>query len=138
MSSTSGLKSSDCNSWPPLSADEIETKVKGLPLWIVEGKAPPILQREFKTKNFSTALEYINHAGAVCEERGHHANFHLTGWNTVKVEIYSHGTNSLTENDFNLAVAMDKGFSIAYSKKWLKENPESQKLIEAAQEAKEV
>ena len=138
MSSTSELKSSDCNSWPPLSADEIETKVKGLPLSVVEGKAPPILQREFKTKNFSTALEYINHAGAVCEERGHHANFHLTGWNTVKVEIYSHGTNSLTENDFNLAVAMDKGFSIAYSKKWLKENPESQKLIEAAQEAKEV
>lgn len=138
MSSTSGLKSSDCNSWPPLSADEIETKVKELPLWIVQGTAPPILQREFKTKNFSTALEYINHAGAVCEERGHHANFHLTGWNTVKVEIYSHGTNSLTENDFNLAVAMDKGFSIAYSKKWLKENPESQKLIEAAQEAKEV
>ena len=132
---SSDLKSSDCNSWPPLGTEEIKAQSNKLPLWSVEGESPPVLQREFKTKNFAAALEYINHAGAVCEQRGHHANFHLTSWNTVKVDVYSHGTNSLTENDFNLAAAIDSGYSIAYSKKWLKENPEVEAVVEAAKEA---
>ena len=132
---TTALKSNDCNAWPPLSAEEIEASKRKTPLWKVEGASPPVLVREFKTKNFQSALDFINHAGAVAERRGHHPNLHITGWNNVKVDIYSHGTNSLTENDFNLAEAIDKDYVIAYSKKWLKENPEVAAVKE--KEAKE-
>ena len=120
---TTSLKSNDCNAWPALSLDEIEVQKAKTPLWEVQGDSPPILVREFKTNNFQSALDFINHAGAVAETRGHHPNLHITGWNHVRVEVYSHGTNSLTQNDFNLCEAIDKDFVIKYSKKWLEENP---------------
>jgi 4a-hydroxytetrahydrobiopterin dehydratase len=123
---TTALKSSDCNEWPPLSAEEIEVSKSAVPLWKVVGDSPPKLSREFKTKNFQCALDFINHAGKVAEERGHHPDLHIEGWNGVRVVIYSHGTNSLTQNDFNLAEAIDKDFSVAYNKKWLSENPHVQ------------
>ena len=122
--STADLKSSDCNKWPPLKKEEIDELKPGVPTWSVVGEEPPKLEREFKCKNFQCALDYVNHAGKVCEERGHHADLSIFGYNNVKVSIYSHGTKSLTENDFNLAKAIDSDFSIAYSKKWLKEHPE--------------
>ena len=61
---TTALKSSDCNEWPPLSAEEIEVSKSAVPLWKVVGDSPPKLSREFKTKNFQCALDFINHAGA--------------------------------------------------------------------------
>ena len=122
--STAELKSSDCNKWPPLSKDETEALLPSVPTWSVVGEEPPKLEREFKCKNFQCALDYVNHAGKVCEERGHHADLSIFGYNNVKVSIYSHGTKSLTENDVNLAKAIDANFSIAYSKTWLKEHPE--------------
>jgi|TARA_A100001015_G_scaffold210447_1_gene235784 4a-hydroxytetrahydrobiopterin dehydratase len=124
LSTTSELKSSDCDRWPALSRDQIEELLPGVKAWSVEGSEPPKLERKFKTKNFQCALDFVNHAGKVCEERGHHADLAIFGYNNVKLSIYSHGTNSLTENDFNLAKAIDCDFTIAYNKKWLKDHPE--------------
>lgn len=132
MSGTKNLKSNDCNAWPPLSAEEVDSLLPSVKAWKVVGDSPPKLEREFKTKNFQTALDFVNHAGAVAENRGHHPDLSIFGYNNVKVVIYSHGTNSLTKNDFDLANAIDSDFSIAYNKKWLKEHPELSPDLEAA------
>ena len=124
LSNSSELKSNECNKWPALGKTEIEALLPSIKTWSVIGNEPPKLEREFKTKNFQCALDFVNHAGKVCEDRGHHADLAIFSYNNVRVSIYSHGTNSLTENDFNLAKAIDKDFAIAYSKKWLKEHPE--------------
>ena len=37
------------------------------------------LKREFKFEDFQKALDFVNIAGEICENSGHHANFEL-GW----------------------------------------------------------
>jgi 4a-hydroxytetrahydrobiopterin dehydratase len=67
----------------------------------------------------------LNNAGSVAEREGHHPNLHLTNYREVELEIYTHSLGGLTQNDFNLAEAVDK-ISVKYSPKWLKENQHAQ------------
>ena len=119
-------KSSECDKWPPLSPEEINQRRDSVKLWTIvppEGESPAKLQREFVCKNFVAALDFITAAGAIAEERGHHPDFHLTGYRNVRVVVYSHGVSALTDNDFNLCVQIDGDVKISYSPKFLKENP---------------
>ena len=56
LSTTSELKSSDCDRWPALSRDQIEELLPGVKAWSVEGSEPPKLERKFKTKNFHSKI----------------------------------------------------------------------------------
>ncbi|MBK70196.1 MAG: pterin-4-alpha-carbinolamine dehydratase [Euryarchaeota archaeon] len=65
------------------------------------------LEREWGFHDFSTALEFVNLAGEICEEEGHHADFEV-GWGRVKAEIWTHKIDGLTESDFYLAAKFDR------------------------------
>ena len=65
------------------------------------------LERVWSFDNFESALEFVNTAGAICEEQGHHADFEL-GWGRVKAMIWTHKINGLTESDFVLAAKFDE------------------------------
>ncbi|MCS5532276.1 MAG: 4a-hydroxytetrahydrobiopterin dehydratase [Candidatus Poseidoniales archaeon] len=65
------------------------------------------LERVWSFENFESALEFVNTAGAICEEQGHHADFEL-GWGRVKAMIWTHKINGLTESDFVLAAKFDE------------------------------
>ena len=65
------------------------------------------LEREWGFHDFSTALEFANLAGEICEEEGHHADFEV-GWGRVKAEIWTHKIDGLTESDFYLAAKFDR------------------------------
>ncbi len=65
------------------------------------------LQREWKFPDFSSALEFINVAGGICEDEGHHADFEV-GWGRVNAEIWTHKIDGLTESDFFLAAKFDR------------------------------
>ena len=60
------------------------------------------LQREFTFADFATALAFTNAIGAIAEQQGHHPDICL-GWGYVKVTIYTHKIDGLTESDFILA-----------------------------------
>jgi len=113
-----------CDEWPKIEdAAELAAKVSGMPLWVlVEEGGVPKLSRNFQAKSFQAALNFIAAAGAVAEERGHHPDLHLTGYRNVQVIIYTHSLSGLTQNDFDLAQAID-GIKVDYFKKWLQENP---------------
>ena len=64
------------------------------------------LEREFKFKNFRDALSFTNRVGELAEEQGHHPDIFLT-WGNVKVTIWTHKINGLTESDFVLAAKID-------------------------------
>ena len=126
MATATQPKSNECDKWPPLSVDEIAERKDLCPAWTIieaEGDAPAKLERSFVTKNFQAALDFVTAAGAVAEARGHHPDLHITGYRNVRVVIYSHGLSALTDNDFNLCKQIDTDIKIAYSPKFLKENP---------------
>ena len=64
------------------------------------------IERTWGFDNFEDALEFVNSAGRICEDEGHHADFEL-GWGRVKVIIWTHKINGLTESDFILAAKLD-------------------------------
>jgi 4a-hydroxytetrahydrobiopterin dehydratase len=76
-----------------------------LPDWTVsEGHH---LHRRISFDDFATALAWVNRAGRVCEEQGHHADFHL-GWGYVEIDIYTHKLDGLTRADAVLAAKLDQ------------------------------
>jgi len=63
-----------------------------------EGK----LTRTFKFKSFKDAVEFTNRVAALAETEGHHPNIHIF-YNRVRLDLSTHATGGLTENDFILA-----------------------------------
>lgn len=63
--------------------------------------------RTFKYKDFAAALAFINAAGAIAEEQGHHPDLDLHGWNKVTVTLWTHAIGGLSVNDFIMAAKID-------------------------------
>ena len=65
------------------------------------------LEKEYLFKNFRQALAFTNRVGELAEAQGHHPDIYL-GWGKVKLTIWTHKVNGLTESDFVLAAKADK------------------------------
>ena len=65
------------------------------------------LEREFKFKNFIDALRFTNRVGELAEQQGHHPDIYLS-WGMVKVTLWTHKIDGLTESDFVLAAKIDR------------------------------
>ena len=65
------------------------------------------LERIWSFEDFQAALDFVNAAGAVCEEQFHHADFDF-GWGRARVTIWTHKIDGLTESDFVLAAKLDQ------------------------------
>ncbi len=64
------------------------------------------LEKEFKFKDFREALDFTNRVGELAESQGHHPDIHLS-WGKVKLTIWTHKVDGLTESDFILAAKAD-------------------------------
>lgn len=67
------------------------------------------LEKVFSFPNFVTALAFTNRIGELAEEVNHHPDIHLS-WGQVKVLIWTHKINGLTESDFIFAAKVDRLF----------------------------
>ena len=67
----------------------------------------PRLRRTFGFVDFRAALRFVNRVGMLAEEEGHHPDFHLTGWNSVELVLWTHAVEGLSDNDFVLAKKID-------------------------------
>jgi 4a-hydroxytetrahydrobiopterin dehydratase len=65
------------------------------------------LEREFTFKNFREALDFTNRVGEVAESQNHHPDIYLA-WGKVKVTIWTHKIDGLTESDFVLAAKIQQ------------------------------
>jgi 4a-hydroxytetrahydrobiopterin dehydratase len=65
------------------------------------------LEKEYAFKNFREALAFTNAIGAIAEEEGHHPDIFLA-YGKVKIELWTHKIDGLTESDFILAAKIDK------------------------------
>ncbi len=64
------------------------------------------LEREFKFHNFRAALAFTNRVGELAEQQGHHPDIHLA-WGRVKIILWTHKIDGLTESDFILAAKIE-------------------------------
>ena len=65
------------------------------------------LEKNFTFKNFREALDFTNKVGELAEEQGHHPDIYLA-WGRVKITIWTHKIDGLTESDFILAAKIDR------------------------------
>lgn len=57
---------------------------------------------EYKFKNYSEALNFVNKVSDLAEKANHHPDISF-GWGYVKIYLFSHDENKLTERDYKLA-----------------------------------
>jgi 4a-hydroxytetrahydrobiopterin dehydratase len=65
------------------------------------------LEKEYRFRDFREALEFTNKVGELAEAQGHHPDIYLA-WGKVKLTVWTHKINGLTESDFVLAAKADK------------------------------
>ena len=65
------------------------------------------LEKEYSFINFKEALEFTIKVGELAENQDHHPDIFLT-WGKVKVTIWTHKIDGLTESDFIFAAKTDR------------------------------
>jgi 4a-hydroxytetrahydrobiopterin dehydratase len=65
------------------------------------------LEKDYRFRNFAEALAYVNAVGALAEEQNHHPDLFLA-WGRVRVSIWTHKIDGLTESDFVFAAKCDR------------------------------
>ena len=64
------------------------------------------LEGSFRFKDFREALDFTVRVGEMAEEQFHHPDIHLA-WGRVRVVIWTHKIDGLTESDFVFAAKTD-------------------------------
>jgi 4a-hydroxytetrahydrobiopterin dehydratase len=65
------------------------------------------LEREYKFKDFREALTFTNRVGELAESVGHHPDIYLA-WGMVKLTLWTHSVDGLTEADFVFAAKVNE------------------------------
>jgi 4a-hydroxytetrahydrobiopterin dehydratase len=89
---------------PPLKGEQLELMKAQVSGWQVVTEHH--LAKTFTFPDFRTALEFVNRAGAIAEQEGHHPDLCLS-WGKVEVTTWTHKIDGLTESDFILAAKID-------------------------------
>jgi len=96
---------------PPLQGAELEALLAQLSPeeggWrVVEGHH---LEKLYEFPDFRQALDFTNHVGELAEEQNHHPDLFLA-WGKVRITIWTHKIDGLTESDFVFAAKADQQF----------------------------
>ncbi len=91
---------------PPLKGEELKKLTRELDgQWkVIDGRQ---LEKEYKFQNFRDALSFTNKVGELAEAVNHHPDIYLA-WGKVKLQIWTHKINGLSESDFVLAAKADR------------------------------
>lgn len=91
---------------PPLKGKEISDLYQQLEKgWKVVDEHH--LEKEYRFPNFKEALAFTNRVGQLAEEEGHHPDIYLT-YGKVRITLWTHRINGLSESDFILAAKCDQ------------------------------
>lgn len=65
------------------------------------------LEKQYKLKDWAQAIALTNRVSEIAEEANHHPDVFLT-WGKVKVTIWTHKIDGLTESDFVFAAKVEE------------------------------
>jgi len=72
--------------------------------WQTEDDA---LVRDFDFPDFAAAMWFVNRVAELAEERNHHPDILIHGWNKVRLTLTTHDAGGLTAADHAMAEAID-------------------------------
>lgn len=91
---------------PPLKGEELDALQEKLGNgWQIINEHH--LEKEYIFADFIQALDFTVKVGEVAENQGHHPDIYLA-WGKVKLAIWTHKIDGLTESDFILAAKADQ------------------------------
>jgi 4a-hydroxytetrahydrobiopterin dehydratase len=73
--------------------------------WEIKNKK---LTKEFTLKNFIEAVAFINRVTPLAENMNHHPDILLHSYKKVKITLFTHDKNKITEKDHKLAKEIDE------------------------------
>ncbi len=97
---------------PPLKGEQIRPLLSQIEGWSVVDEHH--LTKNYKFPNFVEALQFVNKIGEIAEKEWHHPDIYLA-WGKVRVDVWTHKINGLTENDFILAAKLDAARTARWS-----------------------
>lgn len=65
------------------------------------------LEKEYKLGDWKGAVEFVNRISDLAEQQDHHPDIHLS-YGKVKVQIWTHKIDGLTESDFVFAAKVEE------------------------------
>jgi 4a-hydroxytetrahydrobiopterin dehydratase len=95
---------------PPLTREEIQPLLAQLDGWQIEEDQK--LVKSYKLKNWVEAVAFVNRITSVAEAENHHPDLYVR-WGEVRVYLWTHKINGLTESDFFMAAKIDRVFQPA-------------------------
>ena len=72
--------------------------------WRQEGDS---LVRDLEFKDFAEAMAFINKVAEAAEQRNHHPDILIHGWNKVRLTLSTHSEGKVTDDDRELAAQID-------------------------------
>lgn len=69
------------------------------------------LVKEFVLKNFEEAVSFVNQILPLAEAADHHPDIFIHSYKKVKVILFTHSEEKITEKDYSLAKQIDATFS---------------------------
>ncbi len=87
----------------PLKEHEIQHYLSQVSGWSLKGKW---ITKEYRFRNFVRALRFVNKVADLAEAEGHHPDIYIH-YNRVRLNIWTHAIDGLSENDFILADKID-------------------------------
>ncbi len=90
---------------PALTPDEVAALLAQLDGWRVEENKRLI--KTYRFKDFVEAVDFVNAITPVVEEQEHHPVLTVR-WGAVRVSLWTHAIDALTDNDFIMAARFDQ------------------------------
>lgn len=93
---------------PPLDGETLRTLHAELGAdWVLAGGHH--LEKEFRFDGYSPAVAFTNAIATIASEQNHHPDI-LLAWGRVKVSIWTHKIDGLTESDFVFAAKVQRAW----------------------------
>ena len=91
-----------------LTDDQIQTALSGdLANWRQEGAT---IVRSVEADTFADGIRLVAVVGALADEMNHHPDIDIR-WTTITFRLSTHSAGGLTQNDLDLAAAIDRAAS---------------------------
>ena len=87
----------------PLSRREAGELMREIPQWSL---TDTMVTRDFRFKDFSQAMDFVNGVAAIANEQDHHPDI-LISYNKVRLSLSTHKIGGLSLNDFIVAARID-------------------------------
>lgn len=92
----------------PLRDEQIGPLLRGLTGWQRDGNK---IWKEFQFKDHFQAQAFVNGVAWISHREDHHPVM-VVGYNTVRIDYWTHAIGGLSENDFICAAKVDALFEI--------------------------